>query len=177
MKFEIIYEFAPKSFQIYTLLFPILIIVVGIISFRYVRQHGFTRLPLTPPNPFTQEYMNKIAEFFTFLFMLVGLIGLVVVILQMSEQLRNEKEFNNSHIPMTIEVTVPDSISVYDNIRLKEDLIINGQEYIFAKTENIKGFDWPQDLKNGILSKTRLLRISYINIDRQNIILKIEKDY
>jgi preprotein translocase subunit Sss1 len=178
MEYVTIYEFVPKSFQIYPLLISISIFAIGIIGYRSVRKHGFIRLALMPPNPFTQEYMNKIAKFFTFLFMLIGTIGLVIVLIQIPGQLEINKEFDKSSNSRTIELTVitlPIGISIFENIRLKEDLIINGQEFVFSKTENKKGYDWPQDLNKGQLSENRSFRISYINVDRQNIILKIEK--
>ena len=177
MEYVTIYEFVPKSFQIYPLLISISIFVIGIIGYRSVRKHGFINVFLVKML-FSQTYMNKIFEFFTFSFIIIGLIGLVITLIQMPRQLEIKKEFDKSSNSRTIElteITLPVGISIFENIRLKENLILSGQEFVFSKTENKKGYDWPQDLKKGQLSENRLFRISYINVDRQNIILKIEK--
>ncbi len=177
MEYETIYEFVPKSFQIYPLIISISIFVIGIIGYRSVRKHGFINVFLVKM-PFSQIYMNKIFEFFTFCIIVFGLLGLVITLMQIPRQIEINKEFDKLTNSRTIElkeITLPVGISILKKIRLKENLLINGQEFTFSKTENKKGNDWSQVQKNGQLSENRFIRISFINIDRENIILKIEK--
>ena len=176
MEYVIIYEFLPKSFQIYQLLVPIIIIVFGIIGYRSIRKQGFINIFIMKIS-FNQDFMNKIMEVFFLIIIVFGSIGLGSTLVQMPRQLRFERELdnsNNSNSIEIIEISIPSSTSIYDKIRLKENLIINGQEFVFAKTENIKGYDWPHDLKHEELTENRTFRISYIILNSENIILKIE---
>ena len=175
MGYSIIYEFAPNSNQFYMLLIPIATIIVGIIGLKSARKQGFVRLPLMPPNPFTKEYMDKFAEFFAFLFILFGVIGLIVSIVIISEQLTFEKELNYSQIKNPIEVTAPNSILFYEKIRLRENILINGEEFVFARTETSKEANSSTDIQYMELGEPELFRISYAKLDKKNIILKIEK--
>ncbi len=176
MKYVTIYEFNPESFQIYHLLIPISLIIAGIIGYRLIRKHGFVNVFLVKA-PFSQNYMNKTTEFFTFLFIIFGLIGLVISLIQIPRELEIKKEFDKLSNFKTIEfseITSPVGISVFECIRNKEALIIDGQKFVFAKTGNINEYNLPQNLISERFSGTGLFRISFMNIDNQNIILKIE---
>ncbi len=178
MDYIIIYEFEPKSLQIYTLLIPIGIIIVGIIGFMSIRKHGFIRLPLMPPNPFTQPYMNKFTEFFISLFIVFGVIALVGLSIGMLKQFSINREINKSNSPKTITVSEESKIgvtSIYENIGLKKSFIINGQIFKFAKTANINGSDWPPEIFVPRENNIQKLKISFITFDKENLILKIEE--
>ncbi len=91
MEYVTIYEFVPESFQIYPLIIAISIIIMGIIGYKSIRKHGLTNVFFVKM-PFSQKYMNKIFEFFTFSFVVIGAIGLVITIIQMTGQIEIKKD-------------------------------------------------------------------------------------
>lgn len=176
MEYVIIYEFAPSSFQVYHLLVAVIIIVLGIIGYRSIRKSGFINIFLVRM-PFSQDSMNKIMEFFMLIIIVFGSIGLMNTLVNMPRQLRIVSELENSNKSKNIdviEISIPSNISIYDNIRLKENLILDEQEFVFAKTENRKEYNCPQKWKLVETIENRLFRISFVSINDQNIILKIE---
>lgn len=177
MEYTIIYEFWPKLTQIYMLLIPIAIIVVGLIGFRMIRKYGYIRLPLMPQNPFTQPYMNKVVELFIFLIIMFGVVAFVGLSIRITKEFNIQREIKSSlqkKIIISEELKFRDT-SIYDNIRLKRNFVVNGQFYKFANTANEFGSDWPPENHIQTKNSVQEFRISYINLDHENLILKIEE--